>query len=149
MRVISFSFATQSHSDRHALGSTCSPFAFGSVHTSVPLGIPESYSQCWVGTSWPLQPDNEITESPFGSLSGPRVLITPMSALTQLARVVLPLFRYVIRENSWVIKNGNRGKDMQPVQEIICESWYRADFVAAGQDAIAMVGLIYISRDVT
>ena len=101
----------------------------------------------WV--PWFLQPKNVTTESTFRSLSGPRVLITPMSALTQLTRVVLPPFRYVIRENSWVIKNGNRGRDMQPVQEIICESWSHADFVAAGQDAIAMVGLLYISREAT
>ena len=95
----------------------------------------------WV--PWPLQPHNEITESSFGSLSGPRVLITPISALAQLARLVLPPFRYVIREYSWVIKNGNRGRDMQLVQVIICESWSYADFAAAGQDAFAMVGLLY------
>jgi hypothetical protein len=129
--------------DGHALSSTCPPFAFGPVYIPVPVGIPESYSQCWVGTPWPLQPNNEITESSFGSLSGPRVLITPMTALAQLTRLALPPFRYAIPESSWIIKNGNRGRDMQPMQEIICESCFLADFTVAGQDAIAMVGLMY------
>jgi hypothetical protein len=53
--------------DSHALGSTCPPFAFGPVYTPVPVGIPESYSRCWVGT-WPLQPHNEITEFLWQSL---------------------------------------------------------------------------------
>jgi hypothetical protein len=78
------------------------------------------HSVGWV--PWPLQPNNDITESTFSSLSGPRVLITPISALAQLTRVVLPPFRYVIRDNSWIIKNGKKGRDMQPVQEIISES---------------------------
>ena len=95
----------------------------------------------WV--PWPLQPNNEITESPCGSLSGPRVLVTPSSALGQLIRLALPLFRYAIPDRSWIIKNGNRGEGMQPVQETICESWSYADFAAAGQDAFAMVGLLY------
>ena len=90
----------------------------------------------------PLQRNNEITESSFGSLSGPRVLITPLSPLGQLIRLVLPPFRYIIPDRSWVIKNGNRGRDM-PGQEIICESLSYADFAAAGQDALAMVGLLY------
>jgi hypothetical protein len=99
----------------HVLSSTCPPFAFGPIYSPVPVRIPESYSRCSVGTPWPLQPHNEITESSFGSLSGPRVLITPISALSQVTRLALPPFRYVIRHNSWIIKNGNRGRDMQPV----------------------------------
>jgi hypothetical protein len=42
-----------------------------------------------------------------------------------------------------MIKNGSRGMDMQPMQEIICESWSHADFAVAGQDAFAMVGSLY------
>jgi hypothetical protein len=71
------------------------------------------HSVGWV--PWFLQPKNDTTESSFSSLSGPRVLITPFSALAQLTRRALPPFRYVIRESSWMIKNGNRGRDMQPV----------------------------------
>jgi hypothetical protein len=95
----------------------------------------------WV--PWPFQPNNNITESSFGSLSGPRVLITPLSSLAQLTRLALPPFRYAIPESSWIINNGNRGRDMQPVQEITCESWSYTDFVAAGYDAFAMVRLLY------
>jgi len=58
-----------------------------------------------------------------GHLSGPRVLISPVSPLGQLIRHTLPPFRYVIRELSWMIKNGYE------------------DFAAAGQDAFAMVSV--------
>jgi hypothetical protein len=93
---------------------------------------------------WFLQPKNIITESTFSGLSGPRVLITPMSTLTQLIRLVLPPFRYVVRENSWIIKNGNRGRDMQQCKRSNANyDWSHVDFVAAGQDAIAMVSLLY------
>jgi cytochrome P450 len=57
-----------------------------------------------------------------GHLSGPRLLIDPLSGLVQLIRRALPPpLRFVIRENSWMVKNVYR------------------DFAAAGRDAIAMV----------
>ncbi|KAN0127112.1 cytochrome P450 [Lactarius tabidus] len=57
----------------------------------------------------------------IGHLSGPRVLISPSSALAQLIRRALPPpLRFVIRENSWIVKN------------------FYQDFATAGQDAIAM-----------
>ena len=59
--------------------------------------------------------NNERTESSFSSLSGPRVLVTPMSPLAQLLRLALPPFRYVIPQASWIIKNGNRGRAIQPM----------------------------------
>ena len=59
--------------------------------------------------------NNERTESSFSSLSGPRILITPMLPLAQLLRLALPPFRYVIPQASWIIKNGNRGRAIQPI----------------------------------
>jgi len=56
-----------------------------------------------------------------GHLSVPRVLISPVLGMTQLLRRALPPFRYLIRDSSWIIKNGYQ------------------EFAAAGQDAFAMV----------
>ena len=126
--------------DSHALSSTCPPFAFWPIYTSVPVGILEGYPWCWVGT--PLQPKNNITESYFDRhLSGHRDLITPGSPVAQLIRRALPPFRYVIRENSWMLKNGYQGRYMPLVQEITSSSRPDADIVAAGQDAFATVSL--------
>jgi hypothetical protein len=59
---------------------------------------------------------NDITESHCDShLSGPRELINPSSALAQLIRLALPPFRFVIRENSWLFRNGYKGRGMPPV----------------------------------
>ena len=69
-----------------------------------------------VGYPSPYQRKNDITEGHCDSyLSGPRVLISPLSALAQLIRFALPPFRYVIRENSWPFKTGYKGRDMLPV----------------------------------
>ena len=81
----------------------------------MPGGVSEGYPQCWVPE--PIQSKNDIvTESRFDSyLPGPRVLIYPLSALAQLIRRALPPFRYVIRDNLWLFKNGHQGRDIPPV----------------------------------
>ena len=97
----------------HAHSSTCHACASGPASTPMPVGVLESYPQCWVPES--IQPKNDITESHFDShLSGPRVLINPLSAVAQLIRLALPPFRYVIRDNSWLLKNGHQGRDIPP-----------------------------------
>jgi hypothetical protein len=128
--------------DSHGLSFTCPTCAFGRVSTPMPVGVSEGYPQCWVPV--PIQPKNDITESHFDShLSGPRVLIYPLSPLAQLIRRALPPFRYVIRDNSSLLKNGHQGRDIPPVYEIRYELWFRADFADAGQDAFAMVTSLY------
>ena len=42
-----------------------------------------------------------------------------------------------------MVRKGYQGRDMLLVQEIKCESWCHTDFAEAGQDAIAMVSLLY------
>ena len=76
-------------------------------------------------------------------LSGLRDLISPVPPVSQLIRRALPPFRYVIRENMWMFKNGYQGRYMPLMQELISESWPHPDFAAAGQDAFSMVSLLY------
>jgi hypothetical protein len=60
-----------------------------------------------------LQPRNDMTESyPGRHLSGPRVIICPLPGVPQLLRRALPPFRFLVRENEWMIKSGYQGMDM-------------------------------------
>ena len=71
-----------------------------------------------------LQPGIDIilTEG-VRHLSGPRFLISPLSHVAQLIRRALPPpLRYVIRENSWMIKSAYRGRDVPPAQGVIIQT---------------------------
>ncbi|SRR6266702_643639 len=65
--------------DSYALSSTCPPFAFGSISTPDPVGIPEGYPQRWVGTPTAKKRHNRELpwQTPLGSSPPSRSDILP------------------------------------------------------------------------